>query len=165
MRGPTTLTAILFSIKGGWTRQLIIFKRPWRFSLNPRTFHDGLGNALYQKGRMDEAIIQYQKALVLQPKSAAAYEYLGEALFQKGQMDGAIIQYQKALEIKPDFAEAHNNLGSSLLQMGRVNGAITHFQRALEIKPDFVEAHNNLGNQSSPDGAGGRSDCLLSKGH
>ena len=103
------------------------------------------GNSLLNQGRVDEAIEHFQKALALEPESAAFHVGLGNALYQKRRMDEAIIQYQKALEIKPDFAEAHNNLGYCLLQIGRVNEAIIHFQKALEIKPDFAEAHNNLG--------------------
>jgi Flp pilus assembly protein TadD len=104
-----------------------------------------VGNTLLNQRRVDEAVEHFQKAVALQPESAAFHAGLGSALYQKRRMDEAIIQYQKALEIKPDFAEAHNNLGYSLLQIGRVNEAITHFQRTLEIKPDFAEAHKTLG--------------------
>jgi len=114
--------------------------------------HYFVGNSLLNQRRVDEAIIQYQKALTLQPESAIFHNELGNALLQKGHVDKAIIQYQKALEIKPDFAEVHNNLGYSLLQMGRMDEAIIQFQKALEIKPDLVDAHNNLG------------FCLLQKG-
>jgi tetratricopeptide (TPR) repeat protein len=104
-----------------------------------------VGTSLLAQGRVDEAIIQYQKALALWPESANSHDGLGSAFYQKRRLDEAIIQYQKALEIKPDFARAHNDLGVCLLQAGRVNEAITQFQRALEIKPDFAAAHNNLG--------------------
>ena len=110
------------------------------------------GNSLFHQGRVDEAIIQYQKALALWPESADAHAGLGSIFYQKRRWDEAIIQYQKALEIKPDFAKAHNNLGYCFLQIGRVNEAITEFKKALEIKPDFAEAHNTLG------------DCLLQIG-
>jgi len=102
------------------------------------------GNSLLNQGRVDEAIIQYQKALALWPESATSHYGLGNALCREKRMDEAIIQYQKALEIKPDFAKAHNNLAYSLLQMGRVNEAITHFRRALEIQQS-CEVYYNLG--------------------
>jgi tetratricopeptide (TPR) repeat protein len=104
-----------------------------------------VGNSLLNRGQVDEAIIQYQKALAIWPESADGHARLGDAFFTRGHMDEAIVQYQKALAIKPDLAEAHNNLGCCFLQKGRVNEAITQFQKALEIKPDFAEAHNNLG--------------------
>ena len=37
------------SIKGGWTRRLNVFKRPWHLSRNPRSSHVGLGQCLLQK--------------------------------------------------------------------------------------------------------------------
>jgi tetratricopeptide (TPR) repeat protein len=104
-----------------------------------------VGNYLLAQGRVDEAIIQFQKALEINPYSADAHNNLGYSLFQKGRVNEAIAHFQRALEIKPDYAETHNNLGYSLLRKGRVNEAIAHFQRALEIKPDDAETHNNLG--------------------
>ena len=107
--------------------------------------HNNLGNALLQKGKVDEAITHFQKALQIKPDYAGACYNLGNALFQKGNVDEAIAHYQKALQINPDNAEAHNNLGNALLQKGKVDEAIAHFQKALQIKPDYAEARYNLG--------------------
>jgi tetratricopeptide (TPR) repeat protein len=108
--------------------------------------HNNLGNDLLQKGRVDDAISQYQMALQIKPNYAEAHNNLGNALPQKGRVDDAISQCQMALQIKPDYAEAHNNLGNALLQKGSVDDAISQYQTALQIRPDYVEAHNNLGN-------------------
>jgi superkiller protein 3 len=113
------------------------------------TAHYNLGEALFQKGRVDEAIIQYQKTLQITPNYTADYVYacynLGNALLKKGRVDEAITQYQKTLQITPNYAEAHDDLGNALFEKGRVDEAITHFQTALQIKPDNAKAHNNLG--------------------
>jgi protein O-mannosyl-transferase len=106
--------------------------------------HSNLGNALLQKGHLDEAMVHYQQALQIKPDSAEIHNNLGNALLQKGDVDQAIAHCQQALQIKPDFAEAHNNLGNALLQKGKVDEAAAHCQQALQIKPDFAEAHNNL---------------------
>jgi tetratricopeptide (TPR) repeat protein len=106
------------------------------------------GNFLVRQGRADEALGYFQKALSLEPKSAAFHGGLGSAFYQDRRFDEAIVQCQEALEINPDFAEAagvHNNLGYCYLQTGRMNEAVTQFQKALEIKPNFAEAHYNLG--------------------
>jgi tetratricopeptide (TPR) repeat protein len=107
--------------------------------------HYNLGNDLLQKGRVDEAIAQYQKALQIKPDKEEACNNLGNALLQKGSVDEAIAYYQKTLQINPEFAEAHYNLANALLQKGSVNEAIAHFQTALQINPDYADAHNNLG--------------------
>ncbi len=107
--------------------------------------HDCLGVALFQKGKVDEAIAHYQTALQIKPNCVDAHINLGNALSEKGSVDEAIAHYQTALQIKPDYAKAHYNLGNALLQKGKVDEAIAHYQTALQIKPDAVVAHNNLG--------------------
>jgi len=109
--------------------------------------HNNLGNALLQKGKVDDAIAQFQQALQINPHNAeAAHNNFGNALLQKGHVDEAITQFQQALQINPDDANAHNNLGGALLQKGKVDEAITQFQQALQINPDDADAYINLGN-------------------
>jgi Flp pilus assembly protein TadD len=107
---------------------------------------NNLGNALLQKGKVDEAIAHFQKALEIQPAFGSAFCGLGDALDKKGRVDEAIRQYQKALESQPTYFIVHNALGLDLLGRGRVDEAITHFQQAVELRPDYVDAHINLGN-------------------
>ena len=65
---------------------------------------------LFQQGRIDDAIAQWQKALALQPNDAAAHTSLGNAFLQKGWPEKAIVHYQKALQIDPREANAGNNM-------------------------------------------------------
>jgi tetratricopeptide (TPR) repeat protein len=116
-------------------------------SKNPNCWlgHFDLGDALFHKGQMDEAINQFQKAVETNPNSCQIRYTLGVALGQKGQLDDAVAQYQKAVEINPKHFEAHNNLGVALGQKGQLDDAVAQFQKALEINPNFFEAHHNLG--------------------
>ncbi len=122
-----------------WTDTLV--KNP-----NCRLGHCYLGVVLFQKGQVDEAVAQYQKALEIDSNYVEAHYNLGNALFQKGQLDEAVIQFQKALEIDPNYVEAHYNLGNALFQKGQLDEAVIQFQKALEINPNDAEAHYNLGN-------------------
>jgi Tfp pilus assembly protein PilF len=106
---------------------------------------NNLGDALLQKGKVDEAITHFQKALELQPAYGSALCGLGDALDKKGRVDEAIRQYQEALKLQPTYFMVHNSLGLALLGRGRVDEAIPHFQRAVELMPDYVDAHINLG--------------------
>ncbi|MCE0497589.1 MAG: tetratricopeptide repeat protein [Methylacidiphilales bacterium] len=107
--------------------------------------HNNLGNGLLDKGQVDEAMDQYQKALEINPNYAEAHYNLGNALLQKGQMDEAIGEYQKALVIDPNDAEVHYNFGNALMQEGQVDEAIAEYQKALEIDPNDAEVRNNFG--------------------
>jgi tetratricopeptide (TPR) repeat protein len=111
-----------------------------------------LGYALFQRGKVDEAIDHYQTALRINPNDDFTCNNLGLALFQKGEVTNAVAQYQKALEINPVYMEAQNNLGNALCSEGKVDEAIAHYQKALQINSEFAEAHYNLGNALSQKG-------------
>ena len=107
--------------------------------------HNNLGNALFRKGQVDEAMAQYPKALEINPNYPEAYNNLGNALLQKGQADAAIAEFQKALEISSNYADANYNLGLALVKKGQVDAAMAKFQKAFDIDPDYFLAHYNLG--------------------
>jgi len=111
--------------------------------------HYNLGIALREHGRVDEAIVQYRKALKIKPKYAEAHNNLGAAFEAQAQLDEAMAEYRKALDANPNYVVAHNNLGAVLAKRGRFDEAIDHYLRALDLKPDYAEAHLNLGNALS----------------
>ena len=107
--------------------------------------YNNLGNILSQKGRLDEALAIFQKALEIDPDDGKVHYNLGGALLQKGKVDEAIAHFQKAIEIDPHNPAAQDDLGSALLQKGEIDEAIVHFQKSLEINPDNATVHYNLG--------------------
>ena len=107
--------------------------------------HYNRGVVLMSRGRTDEAVAQYQRALEIRPDFPEAHNNLGNALPRRGRIDEAIAEYEKALETRPDYADAHNNLGSALVSRGQIDEAITHCRKALEVQPDCFLAHVNLG--------------------
>jgi protein O-mannosyl-transferase len=114
--------------------------------------HLNFGTVLLNKGRVDEAITQYQQSLAIDPDYAEARFDFGIALAQKGRVDEAITQYQEALQINPDYADAHVNLGIALLHKGRVDEALSHYRKALQINPNYMEARVNFGNALAQQG-------------
>jgi len=114
--------------------------------------HNGLGNALYIKGKREEAIAQYRKALEISPNGSAARSNLGVALYNKGMREEAIAQYRKALEITPDLVETRCNLGDALFQTGHKEEAFTQFRKALELDPYYVRAEYNWGDALALEG-------------
>ena len=143
------LVALIFCARGQtsyWRNSESLWTHTLACTSDNPVAYINIGFTLLQKGKADEAISQYQKALQINPDFADAHLNLGTALFQKGSVDEAIVHFQKALQIKPGFAEAHLNLGTALIKKGSVDEAIVHFQKALQIDPDYAEAHYNLGN-------------------
>ncbi|HEV3272924.1 MAG TPA: tetratricopeptide repeat protein [Candidatus Methylacidiphilales bacterium] len=107
--------------------------------------YNNLGLACFDKGRVDDAMANYQRALALNPNFSEVHNNLGNVLIQKGRVDEAIAQFQKAVEIEPKYAEARTNLGNALFQKGRLDEALAQYQMALEINPIYADGHNNFG--------------------
>ncbi len=130
---------------GYWKDSETLFQHALEVTENNYLAHKALGGALLKKGQIDEAISQYQEAILLIPGYAEAHYNLGNALGRQGQIDEAISQFQEAIRLKPDYAEAYNNLGIALGRQGQIDEAIRQFREAIRLKPDYADAHNNLG--------------------
>ena len=106
--------------------------------------YNSLGNALQNKGKLEEAIEAYNKALILNPDHASAYNNKGVALQDQGKLDKAIDAYNKAISLKPNYAQCYNNMGNALKAQGKLEEAIVSYRNAFSLKPNHAEAHNNL---------------------
>ena len=102
------------------------------------------GKSLKDTGRFDEAILQYQKALIFLPDSATAHYNLANALQYQNRNQEALEHYQSTLRLEPTHAKAHGNMGGILQGHGRIKEALAHYEQALQLEPDSVEAQNNL---------------------
>ncbi|MEJ2429930.1 MAG: tetratricopeptide repeat protein [Deltaproteobacteria bacterium] len=129
-----------------WKNSLTLFEHTLRATSHNSQIHNNLGNVLTQKGKLQEAIAHYTKALEISPNYAEAQINLGVALTRQGRLKEAIKHYSAALELKSNSAELHNNLGVALFGLGDIPGAIRNYLAAVQLKPDYAEAHNNLGN-------------------
>jgi tetratricopeptide (TPR) repeat protein len=100
---------------------------------------------LAEKGKFDESVAEWKRALEISPDDAKAHNNLGRALAGKGDFTQAIVHWRKALEIDPRYWEAHNNLAVALIGEGRLSDAIGHLRQVLEGNPYYAEVHGNLG--------------------
>lgn len=104
-----------------------------------------LGNALYNEGRFEEAIANYDKALELNPDYYQAWYNHGYILDEVGRQEEAIASYDKSIESKPDFQEAWHNRGLLLDNLGHHEEALKSHDMALKLKPDDYETFYNRG--------------------
>jgi predicted O-linked N-acetylglucosamine transferase (SPINDLY family) len=108
------------------------------------SFHNNLGNALKELGRLDEAAASYRKALQLKPDHVDACYNLGIVLEAQDKREEAAACYRQALTLKANHHQALFCLGNVLLAEGMPDEAMASFRQALAVRPDFAEAHNNI---------------------
>ncbi|MGO8701659.1 MAG: tetratricopeptide repeat protein [Limisphaerales bacterium] len=122
----------------------------WRATIakNPSSWmaRENLGVALADKGRIDDAIEQYRRALELHPDFAQAHNDLGAALFRKGMAAEAVAQYREAIRDDPNDANAHYNLGNALAKQGEDQEALEQLRIAARLRPMDLNTSINLAN-------------------
>jgi tetratricopeptide (TPR) repeat protein len=106
-------------------------------------YEQGIDNG--KKGKLNEALSNFNRAIELNPNYAEAYERRGLTQQLKGWFEDALSDYNKAIEINPKFAEAYNNKGVTYAALRRNEQALSSYNKALELKPNYTDAYNNIG--------------------
>ena len=107
--------------------------------------HYLLGCYYQQKGRHNEAIREFDKAIYVDPGSARAYNAKGVSCDKLRDFERAVKSYDMALKIDPSLDYVHNNLGYSYLLQGNYGAAIDSFKKALALDGKNSRTNNNLG--------------------
>src|SRR5262249_39685490 len=101
-----------------WSDQLTLFDRT--VAASPRSaiarFH--LGQARGARGRRDEAIAQYRRAVEIREDLAEARHNLGRELLEAGEVREAIEQIGAAAALDPSLPDVGTDLGVALARAG-----------------------------------------------
>jgi tetratricopeptide (TPR) repeat protein len=138
------LTACTWIQLGYWKDSISLFTHTLQVTAKNYVAHNNLGNALADRGKVEEAISHYAEALRIKPDHAEAYNNWGTVLVEQGRLEEAMDRFLMALRVKPDYAAAHCNLGLALERKGRREEAIAQYREALRLDPTYAQAHNNL---------------------
>lgn len=105
------------------------------------------GDDLLQAGKVDAAVVQFEKAIRYRDLegNAQAWNHLGLAYHRQGQARKAEQAYQKALMLDRNLAAARLNLGYLYLESGNNLAAADAFTTYCTLKPGLPEAWLRLG--------------------
>ncbi|ELS02764.1 putative glycosyltransferase [Xenococcus sp. PCC 7305] len=103
------------------------------------------GDSCAKNQQWQEAIVYYQKALDLNPKSEVVYLKLGKVLKNAGERQQALRCYQDGIQHNPRSYELYFNLGISFTQQSNWQQATDCYRQALQLNPGYWEALHNLG--------------------
>jgi Tfp pilus assembly protein PilF len=111
--------------------------------------HEMSAEVLAMQGKPADAVVEYRKALALNPNLPGVHYQIGRLLLEDMQgaskPDEARSEFQQELKIDSGNASAEYELGDMALQARQWDEAIEHFRRAAGIDPGFAEARIGLG--------------------
>ncbi len=100
---------------------------------------------MHRQGRVDQAVLVYERILDTVPDQVDALHFLGLARHQQGRSEDALDLMGRALAQAPDVPDMRNNRGNVLKVLGRLDEAEADYRAALALRPDDVHALSNLG--------------------
>lgn len=98
------------------------------------------GNELARQGRFEEAVVEFQKALIGEENAWRVndwriHENLSSALLELGRHELALEHIYKSLRLNMANVRMHTNLGSLLSDKGLYDQALRHADLAIELDP------------------------------
>ncbi|MDT9237107.1 tetratricopeptide repeat protein, partial [Limnospira sp. PMC 917.15] len=102
------------------------------------------GNELLRKGKVEEAVAAYQKAIAHDPSFHWYHEKLGEAFEELQHWEKAIAAYQKAIALNYDCAWFYYKLGKAFAHQENWETAIINYRKAIAINPSLQLLHSSL---------------------
>jgi tetratricopeptide (TPR) repeat protein len=101
------------------------------------------GEGLAREGRLAEAEIPLEKAVLLTPGNAETLTLLGKIKARLGEEKDAILLLRKAVLAAPESGDAHLNLAIVLADSSDSRDALSEIDKAIKIDPKSAEAHLN----------------------
>jgi tetratricopeptide (TPR) repeat protein len=91
------------------------------------------GVAKFELGDKQGAILDYNRAITIDPQDAFAYYNRGVAKFELGDKQGAILDFDRVIAINPQDAEAYSNRGAVKLALQDKQGAIADLTKGAKL--------------------------------
>lgn len=109
-----------------------------------RPYND-IGNVFYEKGRLEDAVKQYQTAIRLKPDYLEPHNNLGMIFSEEGRFDDAARELTAALKIDPKHAVVRLNLANTYGKQGKLDEAVNEFKTLIKMNPNEPQYHYALG--------------------
>ncbi len=107
--------------------------------------HYRLGISSMKEGKLQNAFVELQKAIGLNPADKRAHYALGLIYQEFGEYEKAENSLRRAIEIDPQYSEAFNSLGVLYMKTGRWKEAEEAFKKALQ-NPLYMSPEKALTN-------------------
>jgi len=143
------LNAESLEVQGKWDEAAAEYRKILEINPNLPGIHYRLGRVLLSKPNptpelTQEAKMNFEKELKIDPQNAGAEYVLGELARQSSQWSDAVDHFTRATKLDAGFAEAYLGLGSSLMSEKRYEDAIQPLQTGVKLQPENPVGHYDL---------------------
>ncbi len=120
-----------------------------------------IGNVFASAGMLEEAVVEYRRALSLGPSFVDIKLKLADALRDLGDVQGAITEFEQLLQINPNYLPGRVHYGIALYSAGRRPEAVKVWEDVLARSPGNKSAEmylglvRDIGKDAVNDGSGG----------
>lgn len=90
-----------------------------------------------KSGKIDEARVLLDKALLINPKNALAHFKYANLEYEVSNNSEAIRHYEKTIEIDESFVDAYVPLGNRYYEIDQRNKAAQAYRKAVELQPEL----------------------------
>jgi len=134
--------AITYQKMGERQKAKQLLERLLKIRQNHPAAHSALGLIFQDEDDDQNALIHYDKCLVLNPDSVIALHNKSIILRRQRNYREAVALAIKAGRLGPAIGDIHQNLGSCYAVTGEIDLAIAAFEKALELEPLNVSHHH-----------------------
>lgn len=106
---------------------------------------NGKAICLLQQGLYEEALVLFDKAIIIAPSAPFCWLNRGNYYFKQGQYYRALSDYKESIKLDSTDAFVWSNIGACLLHMNKYADSLSYFNKALEIECDLAETLGNKG--------------------
>jgi tetratricopeptide (TPR) repeat protein len=104
------------------------------------------GMFLERSGRLDEALVQMEEVLALNPQDAYALNYIGYTWAERNEnLERALDYIKQAISLRPEDGFIRDSLGWIYFRLGELKKAVAELEKAAAIEPEDPTVQEHLG--------------------
>jgi tetratricopeptide (TPR) repeat protein len=105
----------------------------------------GYGCALFEAGRLNEAVPHLSNAVRMSPTFAKARNNLGKVFLKQGKLNEAVACFNELIRRKQDSAETYYNLAVALSMQKKYDDAVKCLAKVIDLNPKYPGVHKRMG--------------------
>ncbi len=130
-----------FSLSSDWDGANIEYERAWNMDCRNKELAmkiNKIGVEFSSLGRLDEAIENFKKSIIILPDNFIFHKNLGTIYQRKGMIKEAIKSFEQALSIEADDIKVMEKLKNAYQEGGYLTDGIKILEKLLKVRPDDV---------------------------